>query len=208
MSGEGIRDGDLEHGRAVWKAFGCKNMGDYHDIYMQTDVALLADVFENFRKICDLQYGLDPAHYYTAPGLSLDALLKYTGAELKLLTDYDMHVVVEQGLRGGISMVTKRYAKANNPFVPGHDPSQPNKHIMYLDANNLYGWAMCKPLPIRNFKWKNQLFDEDDVYEMKPNGKRSTSSTRRSCTKSTTPTPCLRRKRRRRKSGSRRTKRA
>ena len=102
---------------------------------------LLADVFETFRKTCLKQYGLDPAHYYTSPGLSWDALLKKTGVELELLTDYDQHLFIEKGLRGGISMVSRRYAEANNPMVEG------------LDANNLYGWAMSQPLPVRDFRW-------------------------------------------------------
>ena len=172
LTGEGIGEKDLEHGRAVWGAFGCKNLGEYHDVYMQTDVALLTDVFENFRQICLQQYGLDPVHYYTAPGLSWDALLKKTGAELELLTDYDMHLFVEKGLRGGISMASKRYAKANNAYVPGHDETKPSRHIIYLDGNNLFGWAMCKPLPIRNFKWNKRLISEDDVGEMGPNAKK------------------------------------
>lgn len=97
---------------------------------MQTDVAQLADVFENFRELCLRQYGLDPAHYLTAPGLAWDALLKKSGAELELLTDYDMHLFIEKGLRGGISMASKRFAKANNRYVPGHDPSLPTKHLI------------------------------------------------------------------------------
>ena len=100
-------------------------------------MALLADVFENFRNLCQEQYGLDPAHYLTSPGLSWDALLKKTGIELELFTDYEMHLFVERGMRGGISMISKRQAKANNPKVPGYDPSKPNKFIMYLEANNL-----------------------------------------------------------------------
>ena len=98
-------------------------------------------------------------------------MLKYTGAKLELLTDYDMHLFVEKGLRGGISMVSKRHAKAKNPNVLGYDEAQPNKHIMYLNANNLYGWVMCKRLLIRGFKWNNQLLDEDNVREIKPNRK-------------------------------------
>ena len=82
---------------------------------METDSLLLADVFENFRKVCQEKYGLDPAHYYSAPGLSWDALLKKTGVELELLTDMDMCLFIEREMRGGISMVSKRYAKANNP---------------------------------------------------------------------------------------------
>ena len=80
--------------------FGCQNLADYHDLYVATDVLLLADVFENFRKVCQEKYGLDPAHYYSALGLSWDALLKKTGVELELLTDMDMHLFIERGMRG------------------------------------------------------------------------------------------------------------
>ena len=124
----------------TWATFGCKTLGDYSDLYCRTDVLLLADVFETFRKMCLRQYGLDPAHYYTSPGLSWDALLKKTGVELELLTDYDQHLFIERGMRGGISMVSKRHAKANNPLVDGYDPEKHSSHILYLDANNLYGW--------------------------------------------------------------------
>ena len=103
--------------------------------------------------MCLHQYGLDPAHYYTSPGLSWDALLKKTGVELELLTDYDQHLFIEKGLRGGISMVTKRHAKANNPRVEGYNPEKPTSHILYLDANNLYGWAMSQALPTGGFRW-------------------------------------------------------
>jgi len=134
LNDEHITDEDYAHVQAVWEAFECTTLGDYHVLYVETDVALLADVFENFRNLCQEQYGLDPAHYFTCPGLSWDALLKKTGVKLELLTDIDMHLFVERGMRGGISMVSKRYAKANNPQVPGYDPSKPNKYIMYLDA--------------------------------------------------------------------------
>ena len=141
------------------------------DLYVETDVALLADVFENFRNLCQEQYGLDPAHYLTSPGLSWDALLKKTGVELELLTDIDMHLFVERVMRGGISMVSKRYAKANNPYVSEYDPSKPNKFIMYLDANNLYGWAMSKSLPKRDFKWKSVIPREEEILAKKENAK-------------------------------------
>jgi len=153
LSDEQISDADYTHAQKVWDVHQCKNLGDYHDLYNRTDVLLLADVFEAYRKTCLERYGLDPAHYYTSPGLSWDALLKKTGVELELLTDYDQHLFIEKGLRGGISMVSKRHARANNPLVEGYDPSQPNSHIMYLDANNLYGWAMSQFLPTGGFKW-------------------------------------------------------
>ena len=167
MNDENITDEEYAHAKRVWEAFECKTLGDYHDLYVKTDVALLAYVFENFRNLCQEQYGLDPAHYYTSPGLSWDALLKKTGVELELFTDLEMHLFLERGMRGGISMVNKRYAKANNPLVPDYDPSKPKKYTMYLDANNLYGWAMSKPLPKRDFKWKRVLPSEDEIMEKK-----------------------------------------
>ena len=120
---------------------------------MRTDVCLLADVFENFWVTCLNQYSLDPAHYYTSLGLSWDALLKQSDVRLKLLTDYDMHLFIEKGLRGGMSMVSQRYAKTNNPYLKDYDQSKPTSYIQYLDANNLYGYVMSQPLPIGKFKW-------------------------------------------------------
>ena len=153
LTDENITEVDYQHAQEVWKTFGCDNMGDYHDLYLRTDVLLLADVFETFRKTCFEQYNLDPAHYCTSPSLSWDALLKKTRVKLELLTDYDMHLFIEKGLRGGISMVSKRFAKANNPRVSGYNPDDPNTHILYLDANNLYGWAMSQALPTGGFEW-------------------------------------------------------
>ncbi len=163
LNDEHIKVEEYEHALRVWEAFGCKTLCDYHDLYVKTDVALLADVFENFRKICLEQYELDPANYYTSPGLSWDTLLKKTGVELELLTEVDMHLFIERGLRGGISMVSKRYAKANNPYVEGYDPSKPKTHLMYLDANNLYGWAMSKPLPKSGFIWKREPLPTEEM---------------------------------------------
>ena len=120
-------------------------LGDYSDHYCCTDVLLLADVV----------YGLDPARYYTGPGLSWEALLKKTGVELDLLTDYDQHLCVEKGMRGGISMVTKHHARANKPQVEGYDPVKPNSHILYLDANNFMGGPCLRPYQLAAFGgWK------------------------------------------------------
>ena len=153
LSDESISKKDYQHAQEVWKTFNCENLGDYHDLYLKTDVTLLADRFQTFRRTCMNAYKLDPLNYYTAPGLSWDALLKYTAIELELLTDYDQHLFIEKGMRGGISMASKRHAKANNPGVPGYNPSEEHNHIMYYDANNLYGWAMNQPLPHSGFKW-------------------------------------------------------
>ena len=172
LNDENITEDEYAHAKTVWETFKCKTLGDYHDLYVKTDVALLADVFENFRKLCLQQYGLDPAHYFTSPGLSWDALLKKTGVELELFTDVEMHMFVERGIRGGISMVSKRHAKANNPLVSDYDPSKPNSYIMYLDANNLYGWAMSKPLPKSGFKWKRVMPTEEEIMNKKENAKK------------------------------------
>ena len=171
LNDEHITDEEYAHAQRVWEAFGCKTLGDYHDLYVKTDVALLADVFEHFRSLCQEQCGLDPAHYYTSPGLSWDALLKKTGVELELPTDLEMHLFIERGMRSAISMVSKRYAKANNPMLLDYDPSQPKKYIMYLDANNLHGWAMSKPLPKRDLKWKRVLPTKEEIQKKKETAK-------------------------------------
>ena len=101
----------------------------------------------------------------------MDPLLKKTGVELELFTDLEMHLFVERGIRGGISMVSKRYAKANNPLVPDYDENKPNSYIMYLDANNLYGWAMSKPLPKSGFKWKRVTLTEEEILNKKEKAK-------------------------------------
>ena len=154
LSDSGINDEDYSRAVNVWETFSCKNLGEYCDLYFRTDVLLLADVFENFRNTCLLQYKLDPAHYYSSPGMSWDALLRITGVELELLTDYDQHLFIEKGIRGGISMVSKRYAKANNPEIEGYDPEKQKSYLLYLYANNLYGWAMSQPLPKGGFQWE------------------------------------------------------
>ena len=153
LSNEGITDDDYQHAQEVWTTFDCQTIGDYHDLYLRTDVLLLADVFENFRKTAMATYGLDPAHYLTLPGYSWDCLLKLTNVELELLTDSNMYLFIEKGLRGGISMVSHRHAIANNPQMENYHPEQPTSFLQYLDANNLYGWAMSQPMPTGGFQW-------------------------------------------------------
>ena len=150
---EEISDEDYQHAINVWNTFNCQTLQDYHDLYLKTDVLLLADVFENFRKTCLQHYKLDPCHYYTAPGLAWDACLKETKKELQLLKDYDMLMMFEKGIRGGISHISKRYATANNKYMKDFDESKPSTFIQYLDADNLYGWAMSQKLPTGGFKW-------------------------------------------------------
>ena len=137
---EGISDKDYIHAQKVWETLEMKTLEDYHNLYNKADVLLLADVFENFRDICIKNYKLDPAHYYTAPGLAWDAALKLAEVKLELLSDIDMLLMVEEGIRGGVSMISNRYGKANNKYMGNSfDNKQPSKYIQYLDANNLYG---------------------------------------------------------------------
>ena len=156
----GISDEDYAHAQKVWRVFKMEYFKDYHELYNKVDVLLLADVFENFRNICLENYELDPAHYYTAPGLVWDAALKVTGVNLELLSDIDMLLMVEKGIRGGVSMISNRYGKANNKYMGDKfNSNEPSKYMQYLDANNLYGWAMSKPLPTHGFKW----MEEDEL---------------------------------------------
>ena len=150
---ENIEDIDYRHGNNVFKIFKLNNLGEYHDLYVQSDTLLLADIFENFRSKCLEVYELDPAHFLSLPGLTWQACLKKTNIELELLTDYDMLLMVEEGIRGGICHSIHRYAKANNKYMKDYDKNIESSYIQYLDANNLYGWAMSQNLPVNNFKW-------------------------------------------------------
>ena len=152
---EDINDIDCRHGNNVFKGFKLENLGDYHDLYVQSDALLLTDVFNNFRDMCIKEYELDPAHFLSLPGLAWEACLKKTNIELELLTDYDMLLMVEEGIRGGICHSVHRYAKANNKYMKNYNNNEESSYIKYLDANNLYGWAMSKKLAVKGFKWIN-----------------------------------------------------
>ena len=137
----------------VFKGFKLENLGDYRDLYVQSDTLLLADMFENFRDMCIKEYELDPAHFLSLPRLPWQACLKKTNIELELLTDYDMLLVVEEGIRGGICHSIHRYVKANYKYMKNYNNNEESSYTQYLDANNLYGWAMSKKLPANGFKW-------------------------------------------------------
>ena len=137
-------------------------MGDYHDHYLKKDVLLLADVFEKFINTCIKLYGLDPCHYFSSPGLSWDAMLKMTEIKLEKIPDIDKYLFIKKGLRGGISYIAKRYARANNKYMNDYDPEKPSTFITYLDMNNLYGWAMSENHPYGEFEWLENT-DEFDV---------------------------------------------
>ncbi|KYN02533.1 hypothetical protein ALC62_06651 [Cyphomyrmex costatus] len=138
LTGDTVSESDYAHAANVWKRFSVRTLGEYSDLYLKTDVLLLTDVFENFRESCVASYGLDPAHYYTLPGFTWDAMLKHTRVKFELLTDIDMVMFIERGIRGGLSQCSGRYAKANNN-----------------------GWAMCQPLPYADFRWAEDAANFD-----------------------------------------------
>ena len=170
---EDIEDIDYRHANNVFNNFKLNNLGDYHDLYVRSDTLLLADVFENFRDMCINVYELDPAHFLSLPGLAWQACLKKTNIELELLTDYDMLLMVEEGIRGGICHSIQRYAKANNKYMKGFNNNEESSYIKYLDSNNLYGWAMSKKLPIDGFKWlDSNKINEDFIKNYNENDKK------------------------------------
>jgi hypothetical protein len=151
---DSVSEEEHRWGSEVYERLGCQSFKDYHLAYLKTDVLLLADVFEKFRKVCMNYYKLDPANYLSAPSLAWDAMLLLTGIELDLITDMKMLDMVERMKRGGLCFVgSKRYVKANNKYLEDFDPNKPENYIMYWDANNLYGWAMCQVLPYKDLKF-------------------------------------------------------
>ena len=143
---EDIADEDYTHAQKVFEEFKLKNLVECHDLYVQSDTLLLADVFENFRNKCIEIFEVDPAHVLSAPGLAWQTCLKKTEVKLELLTDNDMLMIIEKEIRGGICHAIYRYAKANNKFMKKYNKNIELSFLMYLDANNMHGRAMFQKL--------------------------------------------------------------
>ena len=170
---EDINDIDYRHANNVFKRFKLENLGDYHNLYVQINTLLLADVFNNFRDMCIKEYKLDPADFLSLLGLAWQACLKKTNIELELLIDYDMLLIVEEGIRGGKCHSINRYAKANNNYMKNYDNNEESSYIQYLDASNLHGWAMSKKLPVNGFKWAdNDKINEEFIKNYNENDKK------------------------------------
>ena len=161
---EDISDEDYVQAQEVWNVFQIKNLGEYHDLYVQSDTLLLSDIFEKFRETCIEIYKLDPAHFLSAPGLAWKACLKKTGRELELSSDYEKYLLIESGIKGGICQSILRYAEANNKYMKNYNKDIKSSFLEYYDANKLYGWAMCKKLPIDNFRWAADLSKYTECY--------------------------------------------
>lgn len=193
LTDETISEKDYLHAQKVWNHFKCKSLLDYHKLYLKTDVLILADAFEEFRNIFLKFHNIDPCYCYSSPGLSWQCGLKYTQIELELITDYDMLQMFEKGIKGGFSGVLgPRYVKAYNKQTKNYfeggrilDSRERDeclktlknggnlndlfkeKYLLYLDANNLYGWAMSQKLPVNDFRWEGDF----DYYKNIPEGR-------------------------------------
>ena len=150
-----------------------EKLGGIPCLYLKTDTLLLSNDFEAFRNTCLQHYKLGPAHFYTSPGLDWQASLKKMGVRLELLTDPDMLLMFEHGIRGGITQAVHRYAKANNKYMSEKfHPEEKSSFLQYLDANNQYGWAMSQPLPTGGFKWVDDVskFTPDEIGRLAKHG--------------------------------------
>ena len=165
LNDSNVNDKDIEHVENVCDTLKIDNLGQYHDLYVQSDTASLADVFESFRDNCLSTDKLDPAYFLSAPGLSWQSGLKRTGQTLELLTDENMLLIFEKAIRGGICEAITKYKKANNKYMKNYDKTKPSSYLMYVDANNLYGYAMSKKLPTGDFQWIEDIsiFTEDYI---------------------------------------------
>jgi len=136
---EHIKDKHYERAQQVWKSFNIQTMGEYHDLYVALDTTLLADVMEKTREVLYDSYELEMSHYYSLPMVAYDAVLKKSEVRLDYITDPNMHLWLEQAIRGGyVGLGSKRFAKANNKYMGSqYNPQKPSSYISYIDANNL-----------------------------------------------------------------------
>ena len=151
-----ISDEDYEHYVKVMQTVGCKTFGEYVKLYCSADVELLAILLKKFVKICMTDFGVDPTKSYTSPGFFWQAMLKMTGVKLELLTDPTKYTFFEKSIRGGVSVISNRYAKANNPYMKDYDPSKKIRYIIEWDTNSRYASVMVEELPVGEFKWASE----------------------------------------------------
>lgn len=156
LTNQPISQEDYDFAGKVWQEFDCTCMREYMEIYLLSDVLLLADVFENFRSNCLRDYDLDPVHYFSSAHYTFDAFMRKCGSKLDYIRDVDHYLFLRNAVRGGVSMISHRYSEANNSRMRNFDSSRESKFIIYVDANNLYGWAMRQPMPTGNLRWLQQ----------------------------------------------------
>ena len=177
LTDEELSDSDYNHVQTVWGEFGMECVGDLHDLYVITDVLLLADVLEKYRAMCWTRMGLEALRYVSLPALTFDACLKLTRQKIQIVKDIDILQFIESGIRGGISVISHRHAEANSPLMSSYDPSEPESHLLYIDANNLYGHAMSQKVPVDEIKWVDgetvESWTADNLMAMDPNASHS-----------------------------------
>ena len=156
----------------MWNTFSIKNLVEHHYLHVQSDTLLLADIFENFRETCEKIYKLDPTHFLSAPISAWQACLKMTKIKRELLTDENMLLMFEEGIRDRICQSIHHYETANNKYMKNYNKNVISSFLQYLDANNLYGWAICKKLPAGKFKWakKTSVYKEQAIKMYNENG--------------------------------------
>ena len=170
LNNKNISNDEYKHAMKVFETLKCENLMEYSISYLKTDICHLSDVFQKFSDFAYKTYNLDPRHSYTLPGYSWQSMLKMTKIELELISDSDMYLYLMDTKRGDICVINKKFVKADDIFTRKvHDESSDkkvtkklktsdlNKFVLYLDANNLYGNSMGKPLPYKNFKWSDDL---------------------------------------------------
>ena len=154
LGGVECLEADYAHAQQVYADFQCENLKDYMQLYLLTDICLLADVYQMFRNNSLNEYQLDPAYFVSAPQLAWNALFKHINQSIPLITEPEMYRMIQPNIHGGICHASVRYAPANNRLMGSlYDPTRPTSYIMVVDANNLYGWAMSQEIPDGKFEW-------------------------------------------------------
>ena len=161
---EDISEIDYRHALKVFNKFNINYLGEYKDLYVQSDTILLADVFESFRNLCLNIYGLDPAYFLSLPGLAWQACLKHSGIKLELISDIDMLLIIEKGIRGGICQSIFRNAKADDKYMIDYDENKEFSFLIYTDYNNLYGKTMSEKLPVDGLEWVEDISEIDENF--------------------------------------------
>ena len=149
---EDITDADYKHGKKVKKKFEIKTLGELHDLYVQSNTVLLADVFENFRNKFIKNTNLNHL-IFISTWISMTSMIEKTDVKLELLTNIDVLLMVQKRIRGGVFNSIHQYAATKNKYMKKYNTDNESSYIMCLDPNNIYGWAMPQKLPVDSFEW-------------------------------------------------------
>ena len=160
LNNKNISEEEYELVKDIWETFQLRTLKDLLKLYVRQDVLLLADCINFHRSMVRNNYDLECLAYYSAPALSMDAALKMNTMSIDLITDPGQYMFLEKSIRGGLSMASTHYAKANNKYMSSHNPGEKSSYIFHIDVTNLYGWSLSQQLPCSNFKWEDISLDE------------------------------------------------